>query len=227
MSQRRKVKVVWSVFTFLFLFLQIKGSFEASLGRLKIRLQDQDGRILDGKIKITSKKGSKSYSCTTKNGVCIQRLSAGIYIIKVHPHRGNPPPSRTIVVRQGRISYTTFKIKVARRSGPKVKISKPLLKGKGIALIKKISGRNLGKGKRITMRGRTIDARGRILDGIITVKKNRKIIGKVYTKNGRYRIYDLSPGRYELLFVSTRDHKVKTFVMIKKNRVSYRIIRAR
>lgn len=60
------------------------------------------------------------------------------------------------------------------------------------------SGRNLAQGRRLCVQGAMVDAAGRPSDGTVTVRQGASVIGTVRSVAGRFSMFDLAPGRYEL-----------------------------
>ena len=66
------------------------------------------------------------------------------------------------------------------------------------------SSRNLSRGNRLCVQGSIVDTAGRPTDAQITVRQNNRVVGTATSVAGRFSMFDLPPGRYELHSRSAR-----------------------
>ena len=64
--------------------------------------------------------------------------------------------------------------------------------------------RNLGQGNRVCVNGQVTDATGRPTDATLTVAQNGRVLGTVRSVAGRFTMYDLPPGQYQVTIAPAR-----------------------
>lgn len=147
---------------------------------------------------VASGRGS-SGRCALRAGRCtIRGLRPGTYTVTVSS------PGRSAMRRSVRVNAGPAQVRFTapapansrRRASPMHAVGSSHRPPSG-------SSTNIGSGSRIVVQGTVTTSRGTPASGTIEVRRNGRSIGSVRITSGRYSIYDLSPGSYQLVLRSS------------------------
>jgi hypothetical protein len=137
----------------------------------------------------TATGSGRSASCRVVAGRCvIASLPPGSYTVTVVAP-GSAPVRRPVTVVRG-----TVAVQFVVSSSPDGASRSP------VDAVAARGGRDLGSGSRLAIQGTATYERGTPVAGTVEVRRGGQGIGRVRVTSGRFVVYDLDPGTYELTF---------------------------
>ncbi len=177
-------------------------------GKAKVMLKDGKGVAINGKV--TAKKGTTVKSCDSAAGACtLSGLAPGKWMVTAKSAGGATGGPKTVTVEEGKTASATLTLvpPATATSG-----TSGARGGRTGTVAGVTTAKNLGAGTVRRVTGTCKDDHGVLVNGTVTVFKGSATLGESKTAAGKYKLYDIAPGSYKLVF-KTSGGKVKTITV--------------
>lgn len=170
--------------------------------RVDVEVKDASGRLASGEVTLTQ--GAVTASCRTVGGRCSVTVAAGRYQVRLAPTTGSPSTSQVTVPASGSIRLALVIAAPAPTTAPPVVAGKPATSTQAAAVpaTRAPRLRDLSKGRRLRVQGAVYDHSGRLINATITLERAGHAIGHARCIGGRFAMYDLSTGTYDVVATS-------------------------
>lgn len=167
---------------------------------VRVRVQDNVGRPVDGQVTLRRADGVSHSVTTTASRGTLCAVAPGRYTVTLDPRRNLAPPPRTIEIRSRNDRPMLTLATGPPRAGP----SEPR-PGVSVPDPPRPTSPWLGSGRTLVIQGSVMDSAGRPADALIRVYRGPTEVGHVSSTAGRFSAYDLERGEYTAVARSARD----------------------
>ncbi len=194
---------------------------------LTFEVRDWAGRPTNARINLVGERGSRYSRATVAGRAVIYVDTIGTYLasLEVNPTRGRAGPARTVTVSRlnqrdryvlrilkntpqqlatsGRVSGLASSVnELPRQVDSPIKFT-----AAPPAPYYDPPGDNFGRGKRLSLQGEVRDRQGRPIEALVVISLRDEPIGHARTVAGRFSLFDLAHGEFELVAMLPPDRR--------------------
>lgn len=167
---------------------------------VQVRVQDNVGRPVDGRVTLRRADGASHSVTTTASRGTLCAVAPGRYTVTLDPKRNLAPPPRTIEIRS-----RSDRPLLTLATGPPREDPREPRPGVSAPDPPRPTSRWLGSGRTLVAQGSVMDSVGRPADALIRVYRGPTEVGHVSSTAGRFSMHDLERGEYTAVARSARD----------------------
>jgi hypothetical protein len=171
--------------------------------RVDVEVKDAVGRLATAQVTLTA--GRVTKSCSTVGGRCSITLAAGNYQVHLQPPNGGAPVTSQVTVPASGSIRLALRLPASSAPPPST-ASKP--SGSTQAQGVTTNLRNFSSGRTLHVQGSVLDPAGRLANATITLEQGGRAIGTASCVGGRFSMFDVPAGAYQLVAVAANGARV-------------------